>query len=185
MYDRVMAALGYTLFDTAIGPCGLAWGARGILGVQLPEQTGAATRARLRQRFPPAVETAPPPELEQVVARIVALLGGETADLSHAPLDMDDVPAFDRRVLEAARAIPPGVTASYGDLARAIGEPGTARAVGRALGRNPFPILVPCHRVLAAGGRMGGFSAPGGVDTKLRLLSIEGSVLPLFGAPVR
>jgi len=168
-----MTASGFALFDTAIGRCGIAWGECGVAGVQLPEVGEAETRARMLHRFPAAGETAPPPEVQQTIERIVALLRGEASDLSTVALDMDGVPEFHRRVYDAARAIPPGGTLSYGDIARRVGAPGAARAVGQALGRNPFPIVVPCHRVLAAGGKIGGFSAQGGVATKRRILAIE------------
>jgi O-6-methylguanine DNA methyltransferase len=172
-----MMASGFALFDTAIGRCGVAWGERGVAGVQLPEAGARETRARLLQRFPAAAEAAPPPEVQRVIDRIVTLLRGEASDLSAVALDMDQVPAFHRRVYEAARAIPAGMTLSYGDIAARVGAPGAARAVGQALGRNPFPIVVPCHRVLAAGGKIGGFSAQGGVATKRRMLAIEGAQL--------
>jgi methylated-DNA-[protein]-cysteine S-methyltransferase len=175
-----MMASGFTLFDTAIGRCGVAWGERGVAGVQLPEAGEQETRARMLQRFPAAGEAAPPPEVQHAIDRIMALLRGEASDLSAIALDMDQVPAFHRRVYEAARGIPPGMTLSYGDIAARAGAPGAARAVGQALGRNPFPIVVPCHRVLAAGGKIGGFSAQGGIVTKRRMLAIEGA--PLNGA---
>jgi methylated-DNA-[protein]-cysteine S-methyltransferase len=168
-----MTEHGFALFDTDIGPCGIAWGARGIIGVQLPEASEARTRARLVRRYPHAREAPPPAELRRVIDGIVALLGGEASDLSGAALDMDGLPAFDRSVYEVARGIAPGATLSYGEIAVRLGERGLARDVGQALGRNPFPLIVPCHRVLAAGGKAGGFSANGGVTTKLRLLTIE------------
>jgi O-6-methylguanine DNA methyltransferase len=170
-----MMASGFALFDTTIGRCGIAWGERGVSGVQLPEASERETRARMLHRFPAAGEAVPPPEVQRAVNRIVALLRGEASDLSNVPLDMDGVPAFHRRVYEVARSIPPGVTLSYGDIAARLGAPGAARAVGQALGRNPFPIVVPCHRVLAAGGKIGGFSAQGGIATKRRMLAIEGA----------
>jgi methylated-DNA-[protein]-cysteine S-methyltransferase len=163
------------LFDTAIGRCGIAWSERGIVGVQLPEKDEVATRARLRRRFPAAGEAPPPAGVQRAIDGIVALLRGEARDLSAVILDDEGLPSFDRRVYQAARSIRPGSTLSYGDLAARLGEPGQAREVGQALGKNPFPILVPCHRVLAAGGKLGGFSARGGVATKARLLSIEGA----------
>ena len=172
-----MMASGFALFDTAIGRCGVAWGERVVVGVQLPEAGERETRARMLHRFPTAGEAAPPPEVQCVIDRIAALLRGEASDLSAVALDMDGVPEFHRRVYEAARTIPPGKTLSYGDIARRCGAPGAARAVGQALGRNPFPIVVPCHRVLAAGGKIGGFSAQGGVATKRRMLAIEGAQL--------
>jgi O-6-methylguanine DNA methyltransferase len=172
-----MMASGFALFDTAIGRCGIAWGERGVAGLQLPEAGEDETRARMLHRFPAAGEAPLPPEVQGVVNRIAALLRGEASDLSIVALDMDHVPAFHRRVYEAARAIPPGMTLSYGDIAARVGAPGAARAVGQALGRNPFPIVVPCHRVLAAGGKIGGFSAQGGIATKRRMLAIEGAQL--------
>ena len=170
-----MTAHGFTLFDTAIGRCGIAWGGRGVVGVQLPEAGELGTRARVLQRFPDAREAPPPPDVQRALDGITALLRGEVSDLSVIALDMDRVPPFHRRVYEVARTIPPGTTLSYGDIAARLGARGSARAVGQALGRNPFAIVVPCHRVLAAGGKVGGFSANGGITTKLRLLSIEGA----------
>lgn len=170
-----MTAHGYALFDTAIGRCGIAWSGRGIAGVQLPEARDSATTARLSERFPEARRAAPPEEVSRAAEDIAALLRGEPQDLSGVRLDMENVPPFYRRVYRAAREIRPGATLTYGELARRLGKPGSARAVGQALGRNPFALVVPCHRVLAAGGRVGGFSAAGGITTKLRLLAIEGA----------
>ena len=179
-----MTTHGFALFDTVIGRCGIAWGERGIVGVQLPEPREHETRRRLLRRCPGAHEAPPPPVVQRAIDAIVALLGGEASDLSAVALDMDRVPSFDRRVYDVARTIPPGATLSYGEIATRLGEPGAARAVGRALGQNPFAIVVPCHRVVAAGGKLGGFSANGGVTTKLRLVALEGApvngVLPLF-----
>ncbi len=171
-----MTERAFVLFDTAIGRCGVAWGSQGIVGVQLPEARESATRARVLSRFPGAREESPPREVQRAVDSIVALLRGDDdapVDLAGVALDMEGVPDFHRRVYDVARAIPVGATASYGEIAERMGAPGAARAVGQALGRNPFAIVVPCHRVLAAGARVGGFSAQGGVVTKLRLLSIE------------
>jgi O-6-methylguanine DNA methyltransferase len=168
-----MTANGFALFDTPIGRCGIAWGGRGVAGVQLPEAREPETRARLLQRFPDARESPPPPDVQRALDGIVSLLLGEASDLSTVALDMERVPPFHRRVYEVARTIPLGATVSYGDIAVRLGAPGSARAVGQALGRNPFALVVPCHRVLAAGGKVGGFSAAGGITTKLRLLSIE------------
>jgi methylated-DNA-[protein]-cysteine S-methyltransferase len=170
-----MTAIGFALFDTAIGRCGVAWSDCGIAGLQLPEGDEQQTRARMLQRFPAAGEATPPPEIRAALDRIVALFDGEPCDLSVLPLDMDGVPPFHRRVYEITRRIPPGATSSYGEIAARLGAPRAARAVGQALGQNPFPIVVPCHRVLAAGGKTGGFSAHGGVATKLRMLAIEGA----------
>ncbi|MCL2429639.1 MAG: methylated-DNA--[protein]-cysteine S-methyltransferase [Alphaproteobacteria bacterium] len=168
-----MEVRGLAVFDTAIGPCALAWGPRGILGVQLPDRHAAATRDRLQRRFRGLPEASPPPEVERAIDAIVALMRGESRDLSDVALDMRDVPAFRQRLYRALRDIPPGSTVTYGDLAARIGGGCTARDVGEAMAGNPFPIIVPCHRVLAANGKMGGFSAPGGVRTKARILNIE------------
>ena len=164
---------GIILFDTALGAVGLAWGERGIVAVRLPAATPEATRASLIARHPDARDGAPPPAIRTVIDGIVALARGERVDLSGAPLDRDGLAEFQARVTDVTLAIPAGETLTYGEVARRIGEPGAAQAVGRALGANPWPIIVPCHRVLAASGKTGGFSAPGGVDTKLKLLSIE------------
>ncbi len=164
----------FAIFETAIGVCGIAWGERGIAAVQLPEASAQKTRARLLRRFPAAREVPPSPEVQRALDGIAALLRGEASDLSTVALDLEDLPAFNRRVYEVARAIPPGATLSYGEIAARLGEPPqAARDVGQALGQNPIPIIVPCHRVLAANGKPGGFSASGGVTTKLRLLTIE------------
>jgi methylated-DNA-[protein]-cysteine S-methyltransferase len=177
-----MTANDFTIFDTPIGCCGIAWGGRGIVGVQLPERNERATRARVTERFDAARETSPPPEVQRAIDAIGGLLRGEASTLDTIDLDMERVSPFHRRVYELARTIPPGTTLSYGDIAKRLGVPGSARAVGQALGRNPFPIVVPCHRVLAAGGKVGGFSATGGVTTKLRMLSIEGAAAAAQGA---
>lgn len=168
-----MSAQRFVLFDTIIGRCGVAWGDRGLIGVQLPETSPGAAWARLRKRFPDAVESEPTAEIEVVIERIRDLLAGGRDDLADIPLDLDGQPPFNLRVYEIARAITPGETSTYGEVAKAMGEPGAARAVGKALGENPWPIVVPCHRVLGRSGAMGGFSAPGGAETKARLLTIE------------
>jgi methylated-DNA-[protein]-cysteine S-methyltransferase len=168
-----MTAISYALFDTPIGSCGIAWGAGGIVGLQLPEKSGRAARERLLRRHAGAEEAAPPADVRRAIEAIVALLSGEARDLSLVGLDFGGIGDFERRVYDVARAIPPGRTLTYGEVAKRIGEPGAARAVGQALGANPFPIVVPCHRVLGADGKVGGFSARGGVETKIRILAIE------------
>jgi methylated-DNA-[protein]-cysteine S-methyltransferase len=167
----------FVLFDTAVGTVGIVWGDAGVLGVQLPEGTSSATRARLSRFHPDATEAdaAPPPEVKRAIDGIVALLAGEPDDLQDVALDLAAVPEFNQRVYAVAREIPPGQTMTYGEIAARLGEPRAAREVGQALGHNPVPLIVPCHRVLAAGGKLGGFSARGGVTTKLRLLDIEGA----------
>jgi len=171
----MMAPSCYTLFDTAIGTCGIAWAGRGVVAVQLPEASEFKTRARLVKRCPDAQDAAPPPQVQRAIDAIVALLRGEASDLSDVVLDLDRVEPFQRQVYEIARTIAPGATLTYGEIATRLGDRALARDVGQALGQNPFPLIVPCHRVLAAGGKVGGFSANGGVTTKMRLLSIEGA----------
>lgn len=163
-----MTSPGFALFDTPIGRCGIVWDEDTILGVQLPEARESDTHSRLRRRRPDAREAPPPTGVQQAIDAIVALLRGEASDLSTIPLDMTNVPPFHRRVYEVARTISPGTTLTYGDIATRLGEPGLARDVGQALGQNPFAIVVPCHRVVAAGGKLGGFSASGGITTKVR-----------------
>jgi len=180
-----MSALEYHLFNTAVGRCGLVWGAGGIVGVQLPATRDDAAEAYLLRRYPAAREVVPPDAIRRVIDDIVALLDGERRDLSAAALDMTEVPSFHQRVYAVARGIRPGATLTYGEIAARLGDRNAAREVGEAMGRNPFPLIVPCHRVLAAGGKVGGFSAVGGVALKLRLLGIEGATVgetpSLFG----
>jgi len=171
-----MIATAFSLFDTALGRCGIAMSERGIAAVQLPERDDRSTRLRLLRLSPGAAEASPPPAVREVIDGIARLMLGEPVDLTSAVLDSGAVPEFHRRVYDVARTIPPGATLTYGDIAARLGEPGSARAVGQALGHNPFPIIVPCHRVLAANGQLGGFSATGGSATKRRLLTIEGAL---------
>ena len=168
-----MPDLSFALFETAIGACGIVWSARGISGVQLPERDAQATRARVERRYANAREVLPPPDVQQTIGDIVALLSGERRDLTHIAIDDEGVPEFNRRVYAIARTIPVGATMTYGEIAERLGDKTLARAVGQAMGENPTPIVMPCHRVLAANGKPGGFSATGGVVTKLQLLSIE------------
>jgi methylated-DNA-[protein]-cysteine S-methyltransferase len=167
-----MDTTGYTLFDTALGACGIAWGPRGIVAVQLPGPDERSLRRAGGSR------AAPPADVQRAIDEIVALLDGAPRDLSTVVLDMERVPEFNRRVYAVAREIPPGATLTYGEVAERVGERGAAQAVGQALGRNPFPIVVPCHRVVAANGALHGFSAPGGIETKRRMLAIEGAGAP-------
>ena len=174
----------YAFFDTPLGLCAIVWDARGISGTQLPEAgRGDATR-RLQRRFPEAHNGPPPPAIAAAITRIAAALGGAKDDFADLVLDWRAVSAFDQAVYQEARAIPAGTTSTYGAIATALGDVRHSRRVGQALGRNPWPIVIPCHRVTGAGGWMGGFSAPGGQRTKLKLLELEGALaaetLPLF-----
>ncbi len=180
-------AIGRSLFDSALGPCGLAWHETALTRVLLPGATREETSELLARVCGNAPEVpAPwgppaPPFVAEAVAAMQSLLRGEAADLSALPIDLDGAGPFERAVYEAARRLAPGHTCTYGELALAIGQPDAARAVGAALGRNPWPLVVPCHRVLAAGGRLGGFSAPGGSETKRRLLALEAALAPRAG----
>ena len=169
------APVAFTVFATAIGDCALAWTDVGVLGVWLPEASAARLRARIGKRFASAVEAEPSPQAPSAlaIAAITALLRGERIDLGTVRIDDSRLDPFDRRVYAAARTIAPGRVVSYAELAARVGGDASARAVGQSLGRNPFPIVVPCHRIVAAGGELGGFSAPGGTATKRRLLTIE------------
>lgn len=167
----------FALFDTAIGVCAIAWGPRGINGTQLPMGGEEKIRTRISQRHPGASEAEPPADVRAAIGRIVKLLAGEPDDLADIELDLGGVPDFNRGVYEIARAIPPGRTMTYGDIAKRLGGVQLSRDVGQALGHNPCPIVVPCHRVLAAGNKPGGFSANGGVVTKLKMLEIEGALV--------
>ncbi|ESR26885.1 methylated-DNA--[protein]-cysteine S-methyltransferase [Lutibaculum baratangense] len=168
-----MDGIRFTPFATSIGTCAVAWRGERLVAVQLPERDEDETVRRIRRRHPGAAPGEPGPMGQAAIGGIVALLAGEARDLGSIDLDMDHLPEFDRCVYEVARRIPPGTTMTYGAVAQRCGRAVAAQAVGRSLGRNPFPIIVPCHRVLAAGGRIGGFSANGGIDTKRRILAIE------------
>jgi methylated-DNA-[protein]-cysteine S-methyltransferase len=168
-----MTAQQFAIFGTSLGHCGIVWTGRGVAGVNLPEGSEEKTRARLKNRFPEAREAAPSPDIQKIIDDVVALIAGEKIDFSHVTLDHAPLPEFSRRVYEIVRKIPIGETLTYGEVARKLGDVALSREVGQAMGKNPTPIIMPCHRVVAASGKTGGFSAPGGVDTKMRLLSIE------------
>jgi methylated-DNA-[protein]-cysteine S-methyltransferase len=164
------------VFETALGPCGVAWNARGLCAVQLPEKTAALTERRLMAKSGGSSPAAPPPAIAAVVADIQRYLDGKRVDFSAIAVDLETLEPFRRKLYKALREIGFGATTTYGELAKRIGadEVEGARDVGAAMGRNPVPIVVPCHRVLAAGGKLGGFSAPGGTATKAKLLALEG-----------
>ena len=172
-----MSGQHFAIFDTAIGACGVIWGERGITGVQLPMGNEEKTRNRIQQRNGDIPEAPPPAEVQGAIEGMKELLAGKPNALTNVVLDLDGVPEFNRGVYDIARRIPPGQTLTYGDIAKKLGGVELSRDVGQALGRNPCPIVVPCHRVLAAGKKPGGFSANGGVVTKLKILAIEGAVV--------
>ncbi|MDG3013208.1 methylated-DNA--[protein]-cysteine S-methyltransferase [Speluncibacter jeojiensis] len=175
-------AIGHALFDTAIGWCAVAWNEAGVSAVQLPESDVAHTRQRIRAAAPGVAEATPSVVAGRAIRGMRALLQGESVDLTEIPLDLRGVPEFALRVYAVTQQIRPGRTLTYGQVADRLGDRGSARAVGGALGRNPVPLLVPCHRVVAAAGRPGGFSAYGGAASKLRILAIEqsGAGITLF-----
>jgi methylated-DNA-[protein]-cysteine S-methyltransferase len=166
-------AAGYCLFDTALGRCAIAWRGERVRAFALAAADDAATIKQLERRLPGCAPALPPEPVAAAIGAVQRLLEGEPADLADVAVDLDGVPDFERRIYALLRAVPPGATITYGELAAQAGSPGAARAVGAAMGRNPIPVIIPCHRVLAGGGRAGGFSAPGGVSTKFRLLEIE------------
>ena len=168
---------GFAIVPTPIGAFGVAWGEAGIVRTWLHDGTIEATRLRIQRALPRAVEQEPPFDVAAAMLDVAAVLGGERRSPVVA-LDTRAIPEFDRRVYEVARTIPPGETMTYGAVAKTLGEqPMRARDVGIALARNPFAPIVPCHRIVAAGGRIGGYSAPGGTATKRRLLELEGAAV--------
>ena len=175
----------FAVFDTALGRCALVAGPEGMLGVMLPSSDERVLRGRIARLYPYAVERAPRGAVADAVGRIQQLLALGEADLSPIELDLSRIGGFEKQVYQIAREVPPGRTITYGEIARRIGDVAHSRRVGQALGRNPWPIVVPCHRVLGADGKAGGFSAPGGVDTKMRMLALErarvGDEPTLFG----
>jgi methylated-DNA-[protein]-cysteine S-methyltransferase len=170
-----VAGRGYTIFDTGIGRCGIAWSHAGIVGVQLPAAREIETRRRLFQLYPDAREQRPPEDVEMAIEGIVVLLRGEPADLFDVALDMNGISPFNQRVYAFTRGIPRGETLTYGEVAARLKLSGAVHSVAQALARNPFLIIVPCHRVLEAGGYADKISPNGGVISKRRLLSIEGA----------
>jgi methylated-DNA-[protein]-cysteine S-methyltransferase len=168
--------INHCVFDTAIGTCGVAWSACGLVAVQLPARDRAATERRLIARCGSSGAAAPPPAIAELTADIGRYLAGERVDFSAVPVDLSSLDPFRRKLYETMRTLPWGTTTTYGALARTIGltQWEGARDVGEAMGRNPVPIVIPCHRVLAAGQKLGGFSAPGGAATKAKLLALEG-----------
>ena len=165
----------FTLFSTAIGDCGIAWEDDAVVAASLPADNWDATARRLKAKSG-GVEASPPMAVRNAIDAVVALLNGEPSDLSGITCVFDGTDVFAEQVYALARAIPPGETTTYGAIATELGDIAYARRVGQALGRNPIPIIVPCHRVIGSDGKLVGFSADGGVTTKLRMLEIEGAL---------
>jgi O-6-methylguanine DNA methyltransferase len=181
MKNVSMKPIAYCVFDTRIGPCGIAWrddeterGVPTVISFQLPEATTEATEAKIARESGGRPSSAPPPAIAALIERIRKHLEGNTEDFRDIDVDLGGAAPFARQVYAVARTIPPGQTTTYGEIAEALAKPGAARAVGQALGKNPVPLIIPCHRVLAAGGKPGGFSAAGGLTIKARMLAIEG-----------
>jgi methylated-DNA-[protein]-cysteine S-methyltransferase len=171
----VLTAHRYLIFGTAGGVCGIAWNSAGVTRFQLPAGSEQATERNLLRRLSGAEPGAPPPQVHEVVVAAERYFRGEQIDFSGVQVDLDEPQEFFKRIYAAARRIPWGQTTTYGALAREVGAgPEAARDVGQAMAKNPVPLIIPCHRVLAAGGKVGGFSAPGGSAAKLRMLDIEG-----------
>jgi O-6-methylguanine DNA methyltransferase len=182
-----MKGAAYCLFETPLGLCGIAWRETGaVIHFQLPEASPKAAEARIARSSRGREADVLPPAIATLIEKIQAHLAGRIQDFQDVPVDLNTVEEFDRRVYEAARRIPPGETSTYGDLARVLARsvpPPTPNlplpvAVGQAMARNPIPLIIPCHRVLPASGRLGGFSAHGEQVTKARLLKIEGAQFP-------
>lgn len=178
-----MKEVAFCLFETPLGSCGIAWSEGkdscdppAVSYFQLPEATTERTAARIARTCGGGSSSPPPPPMAEVIEKITRHLQGEVQDFQDIAVDLDGVRLFDQQVYKAARNIPIGQTRSYGELAKTVNHPGAARAVGQALGRNPIALIIPCHRVLAAGGKIGGFSAHGGLATKRRMLALEGVV---------
>jgi methylated-DNA-[protein]-cysteine S-methyltransferase len=180
MQSAVPSDVSHTLVDTALGAIGLAWRAtpRGvaIVRLQLPTGDQAATEQALTRRLDSARATALPEEIERIAGMIRAYAAGDSVDFSGVEVDVGPVEPIRRAIYAALRKLGHGETLTYGELADRAGFPGLAQAVGQAMGRNPVPLIIPCHRVLAAGGKLGGFSAPGGVTTKERMLKLERAI---------
>jgi methylated-DNA-[protein]-cysteine S-methyltransferase len=176
---KTPVALGYAMFETVFGMCGIAWSNRGVVRLALPERVPAETETRLRRQAGTTARMQPPRAIAAVIRAVQRYFEGEAVDFSRVAIDLSAEPEFERRVYKALREVNWGLTVSYGELAILAGSPSAARAVGRAMAKNPLPVIVPCQRVLAANGAIGGFSAHGGLATKRKMLALEQVTLPL------
>ena len=169
------AQRNYHVFETAMGFSAIAWSDAGVARFQLPTKTAETAERLIRRRFEGAEAGAPPGDVTAVVAAAKRYFDGEETDFSHVRLDLAGEDAFFARIYAALRRVGWGRTTTYGALANELGAGReAARDVGEAMAKNPAPLIIPCHRVLAAGGKIGGFSAPGGSRTKMRMLELEG-----------
>ena len=190
MIAACLVNVEYEIFETSLGPCGIAWTygsgpapSPAVVGFQLPEATTELTEARIAQRSGGRKSNDAPTWTTQIIRRVCRHLEGNLQDFRDVEIDLEMAGSFARKVYQAAREIPPGQTRTYGELARLLNKPNAARAVGQALGNNPIALIVPCHRVVAAGGKPGGFTAHGGWATKQRMLAIEGCYIESGDAP--
>jgi len=168
----------WTTFSTSAGTCGVSWNAQGITSFYLPEASGKRMEGRLKKMTHNSrASSAPPAWVKDLIKKVRAHLKGHAQDFTSMPLHFDGVSGFLLSVYRAVQKIPSGTVVTYGELAARVGNPNAARAIGGALGKNPIPLIVPCHRVIASSGKLGGFSAPGGVETKAALLELEGVIL--------
>ena len=165
---------GHAVLETVIGFMGIAWSEKGLIRLCLPERSHEAVERRLLRHGGVSASTAQPPWVVELIAAIKAYAAGEDVDFSGVPVDLDGVDDFRLAIYDAARKLSFGETTTYGELAKTAGHAGLARETGAALGANPVPLVIPCHRILAAGGKIGGFSAPGGSNTKEKMLAMEG-----------
>lgn len=173
-----MPGYQYCLFDTAFGRCAIAWGDHGVRAASFPEDCDDKTVARMTPAAPNAIAGSPSGKIQDAICGVQTLLETGDADLSQTPIDDRQLNGFDKSVLSLTSEIAPGITRTYGELAKTLGDIRLSQRVGQALGRNPIPIIIPCHRVIGADGRMTGFSAPGGAELKRRLLKREGALAP-------
>ncbi|MDO9417799.1 methylated-DNA--[protein]-cysteine S-methyltransferase [Pararhizobium sp.] len=165
----------YHIFETAYGYCGIDWNANGITRLQLPARDAATTDKNMRRQAPDADPGLPAPGISEVIAAVKRYFEGEIVNFANLTLDLDGQEPFFKEIYASLRQVPWGETTTYGTLAKALGAgPEAARDVGQAMAKNPIPLIIPCHRVLAAGGKVGGFSAPGGAAAKVRMLELEG-----------
>jgi methylated-DNA-[protein]-cysteine S-methyltransferase len=165
----------YAIFEAALGFCGIAWNGAGITRFQLPASSAEATEQALKRRLVHATPGMPPPDVAGTIAAARRYFDGEKVDFTACALDLHEPDEAFRQVYSAARRVGWGRTTTYGTLAKELRlGPEGARDVGQAMARNPVPLIIPCHRVLAAGGKLGGFSAPGGTAAKIRMLALEG-----------
>lgn len=173
-----MPAPGHHVFETAFGFCGAGWTSEGLARFTLPMAEPAMVTSQITRHLPASQAAEPEGAMADLVDAARRYFSGSREDFSHVPIDLAGVDPFRRALYAAMRKLAFGETVTYGGLCARAGFPNAARETGMAMGRNPLPLIIPCHRVLAAGGRIGGFSAPGGVATKQKMLALENARSP-------